>query len=51
METTASFNRVVTEDAAVGAYIVMIDGDRRESARALVRGPRCRMPNATMGTC
>ncbi|MGD0470206.1 MAG: ornithine decarboxylase [Terriglobales bacterium] len=40
VETSASFDRDVTEDAAVGAYIAMIDGDRLERARSLVRAVR-----------
>lgn len=40
VEMTASFDRDVTEDASVGAYIAMIDGDRLDRARSLVRAVR-----------
>ena len=40
VDTTASFVRDVTDDAGVGAYIAIVDGDQRESARALVRAVR-----------
>ena len=35
VETSKSFERDVSEDASVGAYIAMIDGDRLGQARAL----------------
>ena len=47
VEITASIDRDVTDDAEVGAYIAMIDGDRLGAARALVRAVRAagfRMP-------
>jgi ornithine decarboxylase len=34
------YDRDVSEDAAVGAYIALVDGDRRERARALGRAVR-----------
>jgi ornithine decarboxylase len=40
VDATSSFERDVTEDAAVGAYIAIVDGSRRESARSLVRAVR-----------
>ena len=40
VEVTDRFERDVTEDASVGAYVALIDGDRRESARALARAVR-----------
>ena len=40
VEVTNSYERDVSEDAAVGAYIAMIDGDRLERARALGRSVR-----------
>src|SRR5262245_3443526 len=40
IEVTDSLDRDVSEDAAVGAYIALIDGDRREKARALARAVR-----------
>ena len=40
VETSASFDRDVTEDASVGAYIAMIDGDRLDRARSLVGAVR-----------
>lgn len=40
IEVSERFDRDVSEDAAVGAYIAMIDGDRREKARALGRAVR-----------
>ncbi|NML43367.1 ornithine decarboxylase [Ramlibacter sp. G-1-2-2] len=35
VEAADSYERDVTEDADVGAYVVMIDGERREAARRL----------------
>lgn len=40
IEETGSFDRDVSEDASVGAYIPLIDGDRLERARSLVREVR-----------
>jgi arginine/lysine/ornithine decarboxylase len=40
VELTGSYDRDVSEDAAVGAYIAMIDGDKREQARALALAVR-----------
>src|SRR6476646_11761695 len=40
IELSNSFERDVSEDAAVGAYIAMIDGDNLEPARALARSVR-----------
>jgi ornithine decarboxylase len=40
IEVTGSFERDVSEDAAVGAYIALIDGERLEKARALARAVR-----------
>jgi ornithine decarboxylase len=40
IEVTGSFDRDVSEDASVGAYIVLVDGDRREKARALALSVR-----------
>ncbi len=40
VEVTASFDRDVSEDAGVGAYIALIDGDWRERARQLAREVR-----------
>ena len=40
VETTGTFDRDVSEDAAVGAYIALIDGNRLEKARALGRSVR-----------
>ena len=40
VEVTDSFDRDVSEDAAVGAYIALIDGDRLEQARKLARSVR-----------
>ena len=40
VEVTGSFDRDVTEDSSVGAYIAMVDGDRLELARSLVRSVR-----------
>ena len=38
VEVTDSFERDVSEDSSVGAYIALIDGDRREKARKERRG-------------
>jgi ornithine decarboxylase len=40
IEVCDNFDRDVSEDAGVGAYIALIDGDRRERARALARAVR-----------
>ncbi|HXK21565.1 MAG TPA: ornithine decarboxylase [Myxococcota bacterium] len=40
VEVTDRFERDVSEDAAVGAYVALIDGERREKARALGRAVR-----------
>ena len=40
VELTDRFDRDVSEDAAVGAYIALIDGDRRQRARELARAVR-----------
>jgi len=40
IEVTDSFERDVSEDAAVGAYIALIDGVRREQARKLALSVR-----------
>ena len=40
IEISSSFDRDVSEDAAVGAYIAMVDGDNLEPARALARAVR-----------
>ncbi|MCG3202218.1 MAG: Constitutive ornithine decarboxylase [Gammaproteobacteria bacterium] len=40
VEVTESFDRDVSEDAAVGAYIALIDGVRLERARALANAVR-----------
>jgi ornithine decarboxylase len=40
IEVTDRFDRDVSEDAGVGAYIALIDGERRERARALARAVR-----------
>ena len=40
IEITDCYERDVSEDAAVGAYIAMIDGDRLDKARALGRSVR-----------
>jgi ornithine decarboxylase len=40
IEETGSFERDVSEDASVGAYVALIDGDRLERARSLVRAVR-----------
>ena len=40
IEITESFDRDVSEDTAVGAYIALIDGDRLEKARNLARSVR-----------
>ena len=40
VEVTGSFDRDVSEDAAVGAYIALVDGDRREPARKLAAAVR-----------
>ena len=40
VEVTDRFERDVTEDAAVGAYIACVDGERRERARNMARAVR-----------
>jgi arginine/lysine/ornithine decarboxylase len=40
VEVSDRYERDVSEDAAVGAYIVSIDGDRREPARKLAQSVR-----------
>jgi ornithine decarboxylase len=40
IETSDRLDRDVSEDAAVGAYIVLIDGDRLEKARSLAQAVR-----------
>src|SRR5512134_2781037 len=40
IEVSDRYDRDVSEDAAVGAYIALVDGDRRERARQLVRAVR-----------
>ena len=40
VEVIDSFDRDVSEDANVGAYIAWVDGDRRDRARQLVRDVR-----------
>ena len=40
VEVASRYDRDVTEDADVGAYIVLVDGERREPARALGRAVR-----------
>jgi ornithine decarboxylase len=40
IEVTDRFDRDVSEDAEVGAYILLIDGERREQARQLGRAVR-----------
>ena len=40
IETTDRFDRDLSEDAGVGAYIALIDGDRRERAREMARNVR-----------
>jgi ornithine decarboxylase len=40
IEVSDSYDRDVSEDADVGAYILLIDGDRREKARNLGRAVR-----------
>jgi ornithine decarboxylase len=49
IEINSNFDRDVSEDAAVGAYIAMIDGDHLESARKLARAIRGRSPDADVG--
>jgi len=40
IEVTDRFDRDVSEDAAVGAYVALIDGERREKARCLAKAVR-----------
>ena len=50
VEVSESFERDVSEDAGVGAYIALIDGERLEKARKLARrGARARLPHAAVG--
>ena len=50
VEVCDSFDRDVSEDASVGAYIALVDGERREPARAAgARGARAGLPDAAVG--
>ena len=50
IEVSDSFDRDVSEDASVGAYIALVDGDRLEQARKLARcRSRDRLPDAAVG--
>jgi ornithine decarboxylase len=40
VEVTDSFDRDVSEDASVGAYVLLVDGDRLEHARDFARSVR-----------
>ena len=40
VEVCEHFNRDLAEDASVGAYIALVDGDRREAARAAAHAVR-----------
>src|SRR5574339_1103182 len=40
IEVTDRYERDISEDASVGAYIALIDGDRLERARAMARKVR-----------
>ena len=40
VEVSGSFDRDVSEDASVGAYIALVDGDRLEQARKFARSVR-----------
>ena len=40
VEVTDTFDRDVSEDSGVGAYLALVDGDRREKARNLARSVR-----------
>jgi ornithine decarboxylase len=40
IEVSSSFDRDISEDAAVGAYIAMVDGENLEPARAMARSVR-----------
>jgi ornithine decarboxylase len=40
VEVTDSFDRDVSEDASVGAYIALVDGERLENARRLAEAVR-----------
>ena len=40
VEVTDSFDRDIAEDASVGAYIALIDGERRERARQVAQSVR-----------
>lgn len=40
VEVSGSFDRDVSEDAGVGAYLAMVDGERLEDARRLARSVR-----------
>ena len=40
VEVTDRFDRDVTEDSSVGAYVAMVDGERLELGRTLVRSVR-----------
>ncbi len=52
VEISDRYDRDVLEDAAVGAYIAAIDGDRLEPARNLVAsGARRRLQYPAVGAC
>jgi ornithine decarboxylase len=40
IEVSDNFDRDISEDAAVGAYIALVDGERREKARRLAKAVR-----------
>ena len=51
VEVTDSFERDVSEDTGVGAYVALVDGDRLEQARKLARSVRAiGFQNSTLGT-
>ena len=51
LEVTDSFDRDVSEDASVGAYIALVDGERLENARRLAEAVRqARFRDAALGT-
>ena len=50
IEVSDRYERDICEDAEVGAYIIAVDGDRREPARKLARAVRdARLPHAALG--
>ena len=50
IEISDRYDRDVSDDAEVGAYIASVDGDRRELARKLAQArARRRFPNAALG--